>query len=55
MRGESPSRGAGNDDGLHPVSERFAELSRLASQVIVTRIEPLPHVAMVDMTGPASP
>ena len=55
VRGESPSRGAGNDDGLHPVSERFAELSRFASQVIVKRIEQLPEVAMVDMSGAVSP
>lgn len=54
VRGEGPSRGAA-DDGLHPVSERFAELSRFASQVIVKRIEQLPEVAMVDMSGAVSP
>lgn len=38
-------------DGLHPVSDRFAELSDFAGNVIVKRIEQLPEVAMVDVNG----
>lgn len=42
-------------DPLHPVSDEFAAMSRLASQVIAKRIEQLPDVAMVDMSGCVSP
>ncbi len=38
-------------DDLHPVSDRFAELSDFAGNVIVKRIEQLPEVAMVDVNG----
>ena len=38
-------------DPLFPVSERFAELSGFAGQVISKRIEQLPQVAMVDISG----
>ena len=48
VRDERP---APAQDELHPVSERFAALSRFASQVITKRIEQLPEVAMVDMSG----
>ena len=43
------------DDQLYPVSDEFTELSRVASQVIAKRIEQLPEVAMVDMSGCVSP
>lgn len=36
---------------LYPVSQKFVELSRFASNVIRKRIEQLPEVAMVDMSG----
>lgn len=36
---------------LYPTSQRFIELSRFASSVIRKRIEQLPEVAMVDMSG----
>ena len=36
---------------LFPVSQKFVELSRFASNVIRKRIEQLPEVAMVDMSG----
>lgn len=55
VRGEGPARSGRAADELHPVSERFAELSRFASQVIVKRIEQLPEVAMVDMSGAVAP
>lgn len=38
-------------DDLFPVSERFAQLSDFAGNVIVKRIEQLPEVAMVDVNG----
>ena len=38
-------------DELYPVSDRFAELSNFAGNVIVKRIEQLPEVAMVDVNG----
>jgi len=40
---------------LFPVSQKFVELSRFASNVIRKRIEQLPEVAMVDMSGLVSP
>ncbi len=40
---------------LFPVSQKFTELSRFASNVIRKRIEQLPEVAMVDMSGMVSP
>lgn len=52
VRGE---RSAGFRDELHPVSDRFAALSRFASQVITKRIEQLPEVAMVDLSGTVAP
>jgi len=39
---------------LFPVSQAFTELSRFASNVISKRIEQLPEVAMVDMSGTVS-
>ncbi len=36
---------------LYPVSQSFVELSRFASNVISKRLEQLPEVAMVDMSG----
>lgn len=36
---------------LFPVSQSFVELSRFASNVISKRLEQLPEVAMVDMSG----
>lgn len=48
VRGERPG---GSGDELHPVSEEFSALSRFASQVITKRIEQLPEVAMVDLSG----
>lgn len=36
---------------LFPVSQKFVELSRFASNVIRKRIEQLPEVAMVDISG----
>ena len=52
VRGDQP---AGHRDELHPVSDRFAALSRFASQVITKRIEQLPEVAMVDLSGTVAP
>lgn len=52
VRGEQPAE---RRDELHPVSERFAALSRFASQVITKRIEQLPEVAMVDLSGTVAP
>lgn len=46
---------AGHRDERHPVSDRFAALSRFASQVITKRIEQLPEVAMVDLSGTVAP
>ena len=40
---------------LFPVSQKFTELSRFSSNVIRKRIEQLPEVAMVDMSGMVSP
>ena len=42
-------------DELHPVSDEFSELSRFATQVITKRIEQLPEVAMVDVSGTVAP
>lgn len=39
---------------LFPVSREFAELSRFATNVIAKRIEQLPEVAMVDISGTIS-
>ncbi len=36
---------------LYPVSQKFVEMSRFATNVIRRRIEQLPEVAMVDMSG----
>jgi len=47
------AKAQGND--LFPVSQKFVELSRFASNVIRKRIEQLPEVAMVDMSGLVSP
>lgn len=52
VRGERP---AGARDELHPVSDEFSALSRFASQVITKRIEQLPEVAMVDLSGTVAP
>jgi multidrug efflux pump subunit AcrB len=40
-----------SDSDLYPVSQKFVELSRFASNVIRKRIEQLPEVAMVDLSG----
>lgn len=45
----------GSKDDLFPVSDKFAQLSEFASQVIVKRLEQLPTVAMVDMSGYVTP
>ncbi len=42
-------------DELHPVSDAFSALSRFAAQVITKRIEQLPEVAMVDLSGTVAP
>lgn len=44
------NRQSGTND-LFPVSQKFVELSRFASNVIRKRIEQLPEVAMVDLSG----
>lgn len=51
-----------DDDGvvassreLFPVSPKFMELSRFAGQVIAKRIEQIPQVAMVDVSGLSYP
>lgn len=38
-------------DELFPVSDKFSELSEFASHVIAKRLEQLPEVAMVDVSG----
>ena len=48
LRDEHP---ATERDELFPVSEEFSALSRFAAQVITKRIEQLPEVAMVDLSG----
>ncbi len=40
---------------IFPVSQKFIELSRFAGQVISKRIEQLPEVAMVDISGQVYP
>lgn len=50
------SAAAGEDalpgrDGLFPVSESFSQISRFARDVVTKRIEQLPEVAMVDVSG----
>lgn len=52
VRGERASQ---PQDELHPVSDAFSALSRFASQVITKRIEQLPEVAMVDLSGTVAP
>ena len=47
--GQQPQK-LGNNE-LYPVSQKFVELGRFASNVIRKRIEQLPEVAMVDMSG----
>lgn len=39
---------------LYPVSQEFTDLSRFATNVITKRIEQLPEVAMVDVSGTVS-
>lgn len=41
------------DESLFPVSQQFVNLSAFASQVIRKRLEQLPEVALVDMSGRA--
>ena len=48
----NPSNGEASS--LFPVSPEFAELSRFATNVITKRIEQLPEVAMVDISGTVS-
>lgn len=47
--------GQTNENELFPVSQKFVELSRFAGQVISKRIEQLPEVAMVDISGQVFP
>ncbi|MCF6241889.1 MAG: efflux RND transporter permease subunit [Bacteroidales bacterium] len=42
-------------NSLFPVSEQFMQLSRFAGQVIKKRIEQLPEIAMVDISGKVFP
>lgn len=42
------------DPCLFPVSDRFREMSGLVADVIAKRVEQLPEVAMVDMSGTVS-
>ncbi len=44
-----------SDSNLFPVSEDFSRLSAFASEVISKRIEQLPQVAMVDVSGYVEP
>ncbi len=44
-----------NYNELFPVSQKFVELSNFAGQVIRKRIEQLPEVAMVDLSGQVFP
>ncbi len=50
---EMPERGQsqGPENDLFPVSESFSQMSRFARDVISKRIEQLPEVAMVDISG----
>ncbi|MFA5327371.1 MAG: efflux RND transporter permease subunit [Prolixibacteraceae bacterium] len=50
----NPSNISNSEASLFPVSQAFTELSRFASNVINKRIEQLPEVAMVDMSGTVS-
>lgn len=43
------------DPELYPVSDEFSQLSTFASEVISKRIEQLPEVAMVDVSGCVEP
>lgn len=52
---ERGGHSAGTDSRLYPVSNAFAELSDFASEVVARRIEQLPEVAMVDITGCVRP
>ncbi|MDP3642554.1 MAG: efflux RND transporter permease subunit [Bacteroidota bacterium] len=51
---EASNPSDGEASGFFPVSQAFTELSRFASNVISKRIEQLPEVAMVDMSGTVS-
>ena len=53
--GETTVREEDTDRELFPVSEEFSELSMFASEVISKRIEQLPQVAMVDISGYVEP
>ncbi len=44
-------RSQGPENDLFPVSESFSQMSRFARDVISKRIEQLPEVAMVDISG----
>jgi len=50
----NPSNRESSNAQLFPVSEDFAGLSRFATNVITKRIEQLPEVAMVDISGTVS-
>jgi len=54
--GEATNRAASNGaaSSLFPVSQEFVSLSRFATNVITKRIEQLPEVAMVDISGTVS-
>lgn len=53
--GEAPAQPSGRsesrDPDLYPVSDDFTQMSRFAREVISKRIEQLPEVAMVDVSG----
>jgi len=51
---ENPSNLSNGESYLFPVSQEFAGLSRFATNVITKRIEQLPEVAMVDISGTIS-
>lgn len=51
---KDPGQGS-PDDVFFPVSEEFSGMSRFASEVISKRIEQLPEVAMVDISGCTEP
>lgn len=49
-----PSTLSNSTASLFPVSQAFTDLSRFASNVISKRLEQLPEIAMVDMSGTVS-
>jgi multidrug efflux pump subunit AcrB len=47
----APGNSHAQANPLFPVSQKFVELSQFSARVIKQRLEQLPHVAMVDMSG----